>query len=96
MAVPVAQAAARARVSVAGGFPAARPTMTMERGDGMNQRVTLALGVEAFEARRFRGYTHRQLDRIEALEQLAEDLRFDMRVVSQVLPFRVNESAPRA
>lgn len=54
----------------------------------MNQRVTL--DTPAIEARPFKVYTQRQLDKIEALENLPEDLRFDMRVVSQVLPFRVN------
>ncbi|SFB97740.1 L-lysine 2,3-aminomutase [Marinospirillum celere] len=54
----------------------------------MNQRVTL--DTPAIEARPFKVYTQRQLDKIEALEKLPEDLRFDMRVVSQVLPFRVN------
>ncbi|WP_114417380.1 KamA family radical SAM protein [Marinospirillum perlucidum] len=54
----------------------------------MNQRVSL--DTPAIEARPFKVYTQRQLDKIEALEKLPEDLRFDMRVVSQVLPFRVN------
>lgn len=43
-----------------------------------------------FPARDFKVYTHRQLDRIEAIRSLPETLRFDMKVVSQVLPFRVN------
>lgn len=54
----------------------------------MNQRVTL--DTPAIEARPFKVYTQRQLDKIEALHSLPEELRFDMRVVSQVLPFRVN------
>ncbi|MDJ0738435.1 MAG: lysine 2,3-aminomutase [Gammaproteobacteria bacterium] len=41
-------------------------------------------------ARRFQVYTQRDLDRIEQLEQLPEQTRFDMRVVASVLPFRVN------
>ncbi|GGY04709.1 KamA family radical SAM protein [Litchfieldella qijiaojingensis] len=60
----------------------------------MNQRVNIELGdprAEAFEARQFKVYTHRQLDKIEAIQKLSEGLRFDMRVVSQVLPFRVNQ-----
>lgn len=60
----------------------------------MNQRVNIELGdagAEVIEARHFKVYTHRQLDKIEAIQNLPEDLRFDMRVVSQVLPFRVNE-----
>ncbi|MBE0506524.1 MAG: lysine 2,3-aminomutase [Marinospirillum sp.] len=55
----------------------------------MNQRVTL--DTPAIEARPFKVYTQRQLDKIQALQQLPEDLRFDMQVVSQVLPFRVND-----
>ena len=54
----------------------------------MNQRVTL--DTPAIEARPFKVYTQRQLDKIEALNRLPEQLRFDMQVVSQVLPFRVN------
>ncbi|SFX34007.1 KamA family radical SAM protein [Marinospirillum alkaliphilum] len=55
----------------------------------MNQRVTL--NTPAIEARPFKVYTQRQLDKIPQLEQLPEALRFDMQVVSQVLPFRVND-----
>lgn len=55
----------------------------------MNQRVTL--DTPAIEARPFKVYTQRQLDKIQALQHLPEDLRFDMQVVSQVLPFRVND-----
>ena len=60
----------------------------------MNQRVNVELGqagAEPIEARQFKVYTHRQLDKIEAIQSLPEDLRFEMRVVSQLLPFRVNE-----
>ncbi|MEJ2620947.1 MAG: lysine 2,3-aminomutase [Candidatus Thiodiazotropha sp.] len=38
----------------------------------------------------FRVYTARDLDKIEALQQLPESLLFEMKVVSAVLPFRVN------
>lgn len=55
----------------------------------MNQRATLT--TPAIEARPFKVYTQRQLDKIEALKGLPEDLLFDMQVVSQVLPFRVND-----
>lgn len=40
---------------------------------------------------RFRVYTEKQLDKIEALSQLSEQHRFEMKVVSTVLPFRVNQ-----
>ena len=40
---------------------------------------------------RFKVYTERQFDQIEALQRLPEERRFAMRVVAQVLPFRVNQ-----
>jgi KamA family protein len=40
---------------------------------------------------RFTVYTARDLDRISHLEQLPDELRFEMKVVATVLPFRVNE-----
>jgi len=43
------------------------------------------------EPRRFRVYTQRDLDKIEQLKSLPEETRFEMLVVSSVLPFRVNE-----
>ncbi|MET0094512.1 MAG: lysine 2,3-aminomutase [Sedimenticola sp.] len=46
---------------------------------------------EGFETRRFKVYTQRDLERIPALTRLPESLRFEMKVVSSVLPFRVNE-----
>ncbi|MES9955793.1 MAG: lysine 2,3-aminomutase [Sedimenticola sp.] len=46
---------------------------------------------EGFETRRFKVYTQRDLERIPALTRLSESLRFEMKVVSSVLPFRVNE-----
>lgn len=55
----------------------------------MNQRVDIA--TLAIEARPFKVYTQRQLDKIEVLKDLPEALLFDMQVVSQVLPFRVND-----
>ncbi|HSH28642.1 MAG TPA: hypothetical protein VK971_01945 [Thiohalobacter sp.] len=39
---------------------------------------------------RFEVYTERQFDRIRALQRLPEEQRFAMRVVANVLPFRVN------
>ncbi len=45
----------------------------------------------AREPRRFKVFTARQLDKIEQLQRLDDDARFAMRVVANVLPFRVNE-----
>jgi len=39
----------------------------------------------------FQVYTERQLDKIEVLKQLSEAQRFEMKVVANVLPFRVNQ-----
>ena len=39
----------------------------------------------------FKVYTQRDLDRIAPLARLSEEARFEMRVVSSVLPFRVNQ-----
>src|SRR5699024_5082573 len=44
-----------------------------------------------FPAREFKVYTHRQLENIKQVQALSEAQRFEMKVVSQVLPFRVNE-----
>ena len=43
------------------------------------------------EPRRFKVYTQRDLDKIRQLKTLSEETRFEMLVVSSVLPFRVNE-----
>lgn len=42
------------------------------------------------EAPRYTAYTEGKIDEIEALKQLPEAQRFNMRVVAKVLPFRVN------
>ena len=39
----------------------------------------------------FKVYTQRDLDRIEPLVRLSDEQRFEMKVVSTVLPFRVNQ-----
>jgi len=61
----------------------------------MSQAGTLRRSETAFvedvEPRRFKVFTARDLDRIEQLKQLPEAVRFEMQVVSSVLPFRVNE-----
>jgi len=43
------------------------------------------------ETVRFQVYTERQFDKIEALKNLTTEQRFEMRVVANVLPFRVNQ-----
>ncbi|MET0061497.1 MAG: lysine 2,3-aminomutase [Candidatus Thiodiazotropha endolucinida] len=44
-----------------------------------------------YAPQRFTVYTARDLDRIGQLERLPAELRYEMKVVSSVLPFRVNE-----
>ena len=44
----------------------------------------------AIQAERFQVYTERHLESIDALDQLPSEVRSDMRVVANVLPFRVN------
>ncbi|TVP82396.1 lysine 2,3-aminomutase [Thioalkalivibrio sp.] len=43
------------------------------------------------EARSFKVFNERTLDRIDALAGISEEMRFEMQVVSSVLPFRVNQ-----
>jgi len=45
----------------------------------------------AFEPVPFKVYTQRDLDRIPQLDKLSDAQRFEMKVVSSVLPFRVNQ-----
>lgn len=44
-----------------------------------------------FLPRKFKVYQHRQLDKIEALKHVPDEMLFEMKVVANVLPFRVNE-----
>ncbi|MES9991555.1 MAG: lysine 2,3-aminomutase [Candidatus Thiodiazotropha sp.] len=44
-----------------------------------------------YAPQRFTVYTARDLDRISQLDQLSDELRHEMKVVSSVLPFRVND-----
>lgn len=44
-----------------------------------------------FLPRKFKVYQHRQLDKIEALKNIPAEMLFEMKVVANVLPFRVNE-----
>jgi KamA family protein len=46
---------------------------------------------DILEPRRFKVFTQRDLAKIPQLRQLPEQVRFEMQVVSSVLPFRVNE-----
>lgn len=58
----------------------------------MSSVINLAHGTGAdIEPRSFKVFTERQFDLIEPLARLPESVRFDMRVVASVLPFRVNE-----
>lgn len=45
----------------------------------------------AIEPQAFKVYTQRDLDKIEPLAKLSDAQRFEMKVVSAVLPFRVNQ-----
>jgi len=48
--------------------------------------------VTAFENETgFQVYTERQLEKIRPLQKLSAEQRFDMRVVANILPFRVNQ-----
>lgn len=47
--------------------------------------------LQSVAPRKFKVFTHHQLDQIPELSQLPEAVRFEMQVVANVLPFRVNE-----
>ena len=57
----------------------------------MQQSATKKPAYDDFGPRRFKVFTSRDLDRIPQLRRLSEEDRHAMRVVSAVLPFRVNE-----
>ncbi len=58
----------------------------------MTQLIKTRASDEAYTKNiRFEVYTERQLDKIAPLQQLTEEQRFEMRVVANVLPFRVNQ-----
>src|SRR5690554_4197557 len=59
----------------------------------MTQSIKIMpLSDEGFtENTQFQVYTDRQLDKIEPLQKLSAEQRFEMRVVASVLPFRVNQ-----
>lgn len=52
---------------------------------------TTDLPIVDITPQRYRAYQNAQIDKIDALEQFPEDLRFEMRVVSAIFPFRVND-----
>ena len=54
------------------------------------QRKHLASLETDQEQNRFQVYTERQLDKIEEIKQLSPGQQFEMKVVANVLPFRVN------
>jgi len=56
-----------------------------------NTEVSTSTGIPLTEYTRFQVYTHRHLDKIKPLQKLTEAQRFEMEVVSNVLPFRVND-----
>ncbi len=62
----------------------------MSKVSGLPKRQPFARDA-ALRGGRFKVYTERQFDQIEALRRLPEERRFAMRVVAQVLPFRVNQ-----
>ncbi|MEJ2308860.1 MAG: lysine 2,3-aminomutase [Gammaproteobacteria bacterium] len=55
------------------------------------RKIEIASVEQRPEPRQFRVFTQRDLDRIPQLRQLPQETRFEMQVVSSVLPFRVNE-----
>lgn len=55
------------------------------------RKADIASVEDVVEAPRFKVFTQRDLDKIEQLNALPEATRFEMKVVSSVLPFRVNE-----
>lgn len=59
----------------------------------MNHAIKImAPGHEALtQNTRFQVYTERQLDKIRPLERFTKEQRFEMHVVANVLPFRVNQ-----
>lgn len=52
---------------------------------------SLDVTAENFHPQRFKVYTERHLDQIKQLKTLPDEMVFDMRVVANILPFRVNQ-----
>lgn len=59
------------------------------RGTNLKERSE-ERSLHSIAPRKFQVFTERQLDKIEQLKSLPDELRFEMRVVANVLPFRVN------
>lgn len=59
----------------------------------MNQVVSMSGQISALniDPKPFKVYTHNQMDKIPQVAQLPEAMRFEMKVVASVLPFRVNQ-----
>ncbi|WP_211091472.1 KamA family radical SAM protein [Pseudothauera rhizosphaerae] len=57
----------------------------------VDRRWSIAQVGQQAKSAPFKVYTQRDLDRIEQLSRLSPEARFEMRVVSSVLPFRVNQ-----
>ena len=58
----------------------------------MTQLIKTRTSDEAYTRNtKFVVYTERQLDKIEPLQKMTAEQRFEMRVVANVLPFRVNQ-----
>ena len=57
----------------------------------MNKPELLTPTSDSFVPRKFKVFTDRQLDQIEPLNQLGKEQLFEMQVVANVLPFRVNQ-----
>ena len=55
------------------------------------RRAVAADAGNDLEPRRFKVYTDKNFEKIDKLDRLDEETVFDMKVVSSVLPFRVNE-----
>lgn len=54
------------------------------------QQVVQLQPATAFRSPNFQSFQNKQIDKIEALDQLPQSLRFEMKVVASVFPFRVN------
>ena len=56
----------------------------------MSSIAPLQASDRRMDAPAFKVYSHRQMDKITQLDKLPQSLRFEMQVVANVLPFRVN------
>jgi L-lysine 2,3-aminomutase len=55
------------------------------------EQALIPLAESSYLPQPFKVYTARQLDAIEQVKKLDEEHRFEMRVLANVLPFRVND-----